>query len=353
NGLVISARYLDRRLKRIVEDMSGASPEASLAGISVPSFIGNPGPQLDAATNEKSIAYPANLNPGDAGFPTACTTPPGSPGPIVLNPPEDASGNNFLPGQALCFAQVGVAKAGNPAGLDAGTPLYGGEPIPDGISDGFPSPIRRYQAFELEVNKQFSRNWLMRASWTVSKLYGNYQGAFRGDNGQIDPGISSLFDFTAGVYNLLGDQFKPGYLNSDRRHIVNGYFSYTFDKYGVKGLTMGTGVRINSGTPISNFGNHPVYNNAGEVPVGGRGSLGRTPVNGQVDLHAEYPFHITEKSRLKIGADLFNLANSKTILTVDQFNALSNLPVGSNKDFQTPNTFQAPFYARFSVRWEF
>jgi hypothetical protein len=44
NGLVISARYLDRRLKRIVEDMSGASPEASLAGISVPSFIGNPGP---------------------------------------------------------------------------------------------------------------------------------------------------------------------------------------------------------------------------------------------------------------------------------------------------------------------
>src|SRR5262249_11043283 len=31
-GMIFSARYLDRRLRRIVEDMSGISPEADLAG---------------------------------------------------------------------------------------------------------------------------------------------------------------------------------------------------------------------------------------------------------------------------------------------------------------------------------
>lgn len=344
NGMVISARYLDRRLKRIIEDMSAASPEGTLAGITVPSFIGNPSASLDVGTNEHSIVYPSG-----GAIPKACNNPG-----LVLDPAVDASGNPFpAPGDAICMAQVGTAAAGNAAGLPAGTPLYGGEVIADGKPDGFANAVRRYQAFELEVNKQFSRNWMMRSSLTVSKLYGNYLGAFRGDNGQIDPGISSLFDFTLGAYNLLGDQYRLGSLNTDRRYIANGFLSYTFDRYAVKGLTLGTGVRINSGTPISNFGNHPVYNNNGEVPVGGRGVLGRTPVNGQVDLHAEYPFRITEKSRLKIGADLFNITDSKTRLTIDQNNALGSQPVGSNLDFQTPLRFQNPFYARFSARWEF
>jgi len=41
-------------------------------------------------------------------------------------------------------------------------------------------------------------------------LFGNYEGSFRNDNGQSDPNISSLFDFTQGDFNLLGQQFTPG-----------------------------------------------------------------------------------------------------------------------------------------------
>ena len=40
--------------------------------------------------------------------------------------------------------------------------------------------------------------------------------------GQTDPAISSLFDFTAGDFNLLGDQFVPRPLNTERRHIDDG-----------------------------------------------------------------------------------------------------------------------------------
>src|SRR5207249_3015447 len=32
-GIVVSARYIDRRIKRIVEDTGGISPEAAIAGI--------------------------------------------------------------------------------------------------------------------------------------------------------------------------------------------------------------------------------------------------------------------------------------------------------------------------------
>ncbi|HET7214543.1 MAG TPA: hypothetical protein VFL79_13200, partial [Terriglobia bacterium] len=360
NGLVVSARYVDRRLKRIVEDMSGISPELANVGQSAPSFLGNPSPALDATVNEhKGIPFAVGTPP-----PASCGTNFLATTDDVGNGAEadDANGNPEAgAGNALCWPQVGVVPNNAVAaanGLVPGSPEFGGEPFSDGIADGFAKPIRVYQAVEIELNKQFSKNWMMRTSWTISKLQGNYQGAFRGDNGQRDPGISSLFDFTPGFYNLLGDQFKPGVLPTDRRHLINAYFSYVFDKYAVKNLTLGTGVQIASGTPVSNYGDHPVYQNAGEVPLGGRGILGRTPVNGQVDVHADYPFKLSERNKLRFGTDLFNIANQKTVLTIDQFRDLTNQPANSNLDFLKPGrgvttTYQRPFYARFFVRWEF
>jgi hypothetical protein len=110
---------------------------------------------------------------------------------------------------------------------------------------------------------------------------------------------------------------------------------------------------VEAGTPISVLADHPAYLNAGEIPIGGRGSLGRTPVTGQVDLHAEYAAKLTEKTRLKLASDLFNLANAKRVTLVDQNRDLSVNTAGSNPDFQQPLTWQRPFYARFSVRLEF
>jgi hypothetical protein len=52
------------------------------------------------------------------------------------------------------------------------------------------------------------------SNFRVASLRGNYEGHLRNDNGQTDPGISSLFDFTAGEFNLLGDQFQVGPLNT-------------------------------------------------------------------------------------------------------------------------------------------
>jgi hypothetical protein len=267
-----------------------------------------------------------------------------------LDPVEDSLGNVL---GAVCFDQVGTS---------GGTALFGGEAVPDGIPDGFPNPIRNYWAVEFEVNKSFSKNWLMRANWRIAKLQGNFEGAYRNDNGQTDPSISSLFDFTEGVFNLLGAQFTPGLLNTDRRHVVNGYVSYVFDK-GIKGLTLGLGTRFEQGVPINDFKAHPAYLNSGEIPQGGRGSLGRLRTTGTVDIHADYPFSITERMKLRAGLDLFNIANARRQLRIDQNEDASfgtpNVdfmkPIGRGTvitGLSTPG-FQRPFYARLSVRFEF
>ena len=317
-GFVVSARYVDRRLIRIVEDMSGVSPEGALGGVTQNFLIGNPSPTADYFTNEQEVAY----TPG---------------GPVPSQCQLDY-GNQVSSTGAVIGAACGI------------NPDQAGLPTPDGKPDGFAAPRRHYQAVEIEVNKSFSHNFLLRANYRYAKLYGNYEGLYRNDNGQSDPGVSSLFDFTQGVLNLLGGQFTPGYLNTDRRNVGNLYGSYLMPYRYVKSLTLGFGLRGESGTPITNLGAHPVYNNSGEIPLGGRGALGRTASDTSLDIHTDYPIQI-EKARLKLSWDMFNVLNSRKLMSVDQDSALN--ATTPNVDFLKPLAFQRSFYARGSVRLEF
>ncbi len=339
HGVIFSARYVDRRMKRIVEDMAALSPEA-FAVLNQQYFIGNPTPKTDLFTN-----------PIQHSFPDDGTAPPAS-----CSDPNLVVSTNFGPigtGVLDTFNNDLGAMCVVPGPYANGA--FPGDPVPDGIPDGFPQPVRNYQALELEVNKSFSKNWQLRSNYRIARLKGNYEGAFRNDNGQTDPSISSLFDFTAGDFNLLGDQFAIGYLNTDRRHVVNTYFSYVFDKSFLKGLTIGTGLRVQSGAPINDLKAHPAYQNAGEIPVGGRGALGRFPTTGQVDVNLDYALRVTEKSKVRLSIAMFNIANMKRTTNIDQFEDRSfGVP---NVDFKHPlgiyTAYQRPFYARLGVKWEF
>jgi len=351
-GVIFSARYVDRRLRRVVEDMSGMSPEGANIGLAQQFSIGNPSTTTDLFHNQKPHVFSGATPPCQV-----FTDSQGNPINSAVGPLTDANGNPVTT-QGICYDL-------DPNHLSPviDSTAFGGDVGPDGIPDGFANPVRNYQAVEIEVNKGFSDGWLMRANYRIARLRGNYEGAFRNDNGQTDPSISSLFDFTTGVFNELGDQFAIGPLNTDRRNVVNGFFSYTFPKSALKALTLGTGIRVQSGTPISQFANHPVYTNSGEVPIGGRGFLGRNPVSGQLDLQADYPWKINERSTMRFSAALFNISNSKPVLFVDQNRDLGGGTAGSNPDFLKPGNstsniglltgYQEPFRARFSVRWEF
>jgi hypothetical protein len=363
-GVFASVRYIDRRLKRVIEDFSGIPIEGALSGLSQTYVIGNPTGTTDFVTNanEQAFSLGANFtvpldNAGNplpftaANYPTApaaCFDSAGNGGPHVFN-----LVNTF--GQVLgsaCFPSVNGTLNTDP------NAKFGGEVGADGKPDGFVNPTRTYQAVEFEVNKAFSHNWSLLANWRIARLQGNYEGAFRNDNNQADPGITSLFDFTPGLLGTIGFQQSAGVLNTDRKHVVNVYTTYVLDRSFAKGLVLGSGLKLQSGVPLTTIAAQQAYVNSGEVPIFGRGDLGRSPVIGTVDAHVEYPWKISEKMRLQFGIDLFNIVNTKRETLVNQNVDLQfSIP---NTDFKKPFTnlqgasfFSAPFSSRAIIKLEF
>lgn len=351
--IVIKARYTDRRLGRIIEDIGSQSPEGSQVALNYNGGIANPGPGTDIAVNEQTVTYTQAQYLASVASGGGAYIPPVA-GCTAKNDTSQAVGGPFLDG---LNRPVGGACILNYKTADAGPG--------DGIPDGFVKPVRRYQAAEFELDKRFSNHWLAMVNFRWGTLYGNYEGAYRNDNGQSDPGISSLFDFTPGHLNLLGDQFANGMLSSDRRAVGNLFLSYNIGSdtpffHGARGLTVGAGLRGQSGVPLSVLGDHPIYLNQGEVPIGGRGAAGRTPSTSQLDMHADYNVPLGsrwEKYRLKLQMDMFNVTNSQFQLGRVQYTQTSANSVGVapplNKDYGRPTAFQTPFYARGSVRFEF
>lgn len=303
-GLTFSGRFVYRHIRRIIEDVSGINVTQNLAGVPQQYVVSNPSASLDIFKN----AFP-------------CT------------PGKDAN----------CDPDTGFTAIGNPLGSD-------------GISDGFPNPSRIYQAAEFVVSKRMSANWQVYANYRLSKLWGNFEGSFRNDNGQQDPNISSLFDFT-NTDGVLADQFRPGVLPTDRRHSLKIFTNYAFTSTPLKNLNVGLAWNAQTGTPISKFLAHPAYDNSGEIPVGGRGSLGRTDATFPLDIHMDYAIKLGEQKRIKLVADLFNLFNQVKVTRVDQNFELDSTT--KNPDFLKPNgtdfayPFQTPFQARLGVRFEF
>ena len=102
---------------------------------------------------------------------------------------------------------------------------------------------------------------------------------------------------------------------------------------------------------MSAYVSHPIYLNTGEVPVGGRGTKGTLPSRRQLDLHADYPVKLKENYSLKFAFDAFNVTNTK--LTSGRMQNLDTSPGVSNPDYNKITSYQAPFYARASVKLEF
>ena len=144
-------------------------------------------------------------------------------------------------------------------------------------------PIHRYNAIEITADKRFANHWALQSSYRYARLRGTYEGFFRDDNGQSDPGITSLFDFptndpsytTIGVpqFGYSGDVrflggLGAGPLPLDRPHQFKAFGNYSFDM----GLNLGLGLLITSGKPLTSLAANPVYDSPGEIPLTARGA---------------------------------------------------------------------------------
>ena len=355
-GTVLGIRYSDRRLGRIVEDIGSESVEGSLVDKWYNGGIANVGAATDISVNEDLVTYtPTQWYAANQVGPGQIDNSSEDPkyhyhapvaGCTVAGDTSVANGDFWLhydgtPYNGACVTNLATAAGGDP----------------DGKPDGFAKPVRLYKELVVEFNRNFRNSWQMRSNYRWSKLWGNYEGLFRNDNGQSDPGISSLFDFTSGSLGLLGDQFKPGFLNTDRRNVFNLNVAYTATKDSrlsvLNKMTMGTNVRAASGNPLSAYASHPSpsYANTGEVPIGGRGTKGNLPATIQFDGHLDYPLQLHERYTMKFAFDAFNIFNTQKQTGVNQ--NLDTAPGSPSVDYGKPNGFQGPFYARASVRFEF
>jgi hypothetical protein len=219
----------------------------------------------------------------------------------------------------------------------------------DGTTVAFETPVHDYNAVEFTANKRLRDRWSLTSSYRWSRLTGNFEGFFRNDNGQSDPGISSLYDYPTNdpTYATLGKAVLGfngdirflgaagnGPLPLDRTHDIKLYGSYAFDNR----LNVALGTEIESGAPLTAFAAHPVYGGGGEIPLTPRGAgfqtsdgfRTRTPWPKPVNAQVAYTLPIGRRS-LVVSADVFNLFNTQTVLDYDSF---SDLQFGvSNPDF--------------------
>lgn len=246
----------------------------------------------------------------------------------------------------------------------------------------FDDPVHKYDAVELTLNRRMANNWSMLASYRYSRLRGNFEGFYRDDNGQSDPGISSLYDFPtndpiysqfygagSGDIRFLGD--ANGILPLDRPHQGKIFGNYQFPM----GLNVGLGLNLSSGKPLTVFDPNPNYTNGGEIPDAPRGSgmntltvngtsdgfRTRTPFQSQIDFQAAYNVKAGGARRFTLMADIFNLFNQQTVLDYDNWSTINfqdppnpnfGLPV-SSLFAGNPPQFQTPRQIRFGVRFEF
>jgi hypothetical protein len=229
-----------------------------------------------------------------------------------------------------------------------------------------PPPRRIYDGVTLSVNKAFSDNYLVTASYTWSSFRGNYPGLFRTENGQLDPNILSEYDLLSLLPNKDGP--LPGDVPNSFK--LDGAYVYELDAKTT--LNLGGNFQANQGTPLNYLGAHPLYG-ASEAFILPRGSAGRLPWTWGINLRASAAYKLSKDYQLGVSLDLFNVTNNRQTTSVSQdytFDAVSPIvngtkadlaylkntsgaPVAVNPLFGQPNGYQLPFSARVGAKLSF
>jgi hypothetical protein len=245
-----------------------------------------------------------------------------------------------------------------------------------GIAKDFPKPVRNYDAGTFFFQKTFSDLWLAQASYTVSRLYGNWAGLFHPETGQLDPNINSDFDLISLTANRMGP--LPG----DHTHSLKIYVAKDFLVSGAI-FDLGLGFKSMSGGPTSYFGAHAIYG-ADQAYILPRGSGDRLPWVHEFDLHFAAGMKLAKESDVRLSVDIFNLFNFQAATLTDQTYTLRSVapipngtvadlppPMGMgmgklknadgstfntadrNLNFGKPIAYQAPLQARFGAKVTF
>ncbi|MBV9240874.1 MAG: hypothetical protein JO314_02600, partial [Acidobacteria bacterium] len=211
-------------------------------------------------------------------------------------------------------------------------------------ADGYPctKAQRTYNAFEIRADKRFSNHWFLNASYTYSRLYGNYSGLASSDEaGRTSPNVDRNFDLPYEPYTFGG---KPnnGLLATDRPHVFKAYGGYDFDWNKTNTTEISFFTTAQSGTPLTTYAN--LFASIAII-VNGRGDLGRTPGVFSTDLNIDHKYRFGKDNRLVLQPfvnvlNLFNRQSEISVVNTDTAATVGSaiLRAGGCPTAQCPNT---------------
>ncbi|MET0856990.1 MAG: TonB-dependent receptor [Telluria sp.] len=229
---------------------------------------------------------------------------------------------------------------------------------------GLAKYTRVYNALELTLDRPYDGTWGVNASYTWSKVKGTAEGYVNSVINQEDAGVTQDFDFGSLTHG------SDGFLANDRRHVFKAYGNYSLSRE----FRIGFNATVASGRPISCIGFVPesvpdfvdagnystassyyCLNNSGQSVLTTRGTSGRTPWTGTLDLQLAY-LPAINKGKLTIQADVFNVFNTQKVTEVNETRDFSRDTVGEgqlNQNYLQPTSFQTPRSVRLTARYEF
>lgn len=250
-----------------------------------------------------------------------------------------AAGEQFLianPGQGIAFAPLrgDCAAPGDPRCASLAT-----LPV-------MPRAQRDYDGLEIRLNKRFTGNWYLLASYTWSRLSGNYSGLVSTDEdlaqtfgnafavGRASPNVNRYFDEQAMLFDANGNPVF-GRLATDRPHTFKAFGGYRFNYWGMSTTFSGRQLWY-AGTPFSSrmmalhdapffpwgrgtFADITRDATTGNWSLNGLRRGARNPMFTQSDLsvyHEFKPSKTNEALRIGIELNVINLLNEANTITL-------------------------------------
>ena len=244
-----------------------------------------------------------------------------------------------------------------------------------GAATDFPKLERNYDAATLYFTKALSHRWQIQASYTLSRLAGNYQGLFADQGGtvsQLDPNITATGDLKQWL-----NSNASGPLPGDHTHNIKLFGSYDLPINGVSDFNIGVAYTALSGGPTDYSGFDSIaYNLYGQATVYllPRGSGPRLPWIHDVDLLLRYSHKIGESNVFSAMVSIYNLFDFRAVTSVNQVYSYSVVngpilngtpadlqnakdadgnPVVKNPTFGTPNQYQNPLAVQLGLKLQF
>jgi hypothetical protein len=179
-------------------------------------------------------------------------------------------------------------------------------------------PQRRYDAFEVRLDRRFADDFYFNVNYTLSRLWGNYSGLASSDEeGRLSPNVNRYFDQPLMGWTLAGGP-DNGVLPTDRTHVVKFAGAYSLDWNKRVGFGSGNSTEfqvfstVQSGTPLTSIATFGADLN---TVLTKRGDMGRTEMFTQTDFALRHRVRFGSDNRFTIVGeiDILNLFNEANV----------------------------------------